>query len=358
MPYDMLVKLCTDFYSEEDIECAKDVLHESIHFTREASRRRIKRRGDSKKLHDFQDIMNAFLEFPTQDVPIYVCRDLHNLPPLSMNNFDMSGLIRNVEQFQQQVKILQDSHQTTTKAQLVISERLAQQAQPNTTPPSHTVVQTKVKCPPIPGKPTPSMNIPEVIHRSIFSDASSSSDSDDNVRMGSDDDILRLARIQGLIPEPTTQRTGRRRYSDVTRNGPPRRPSHHHQSRLNHTTGHKNGSGSDAHHTKHTSHAPDIVRGTGNSFHLRASGRTDANEVVHSRLSTGLFVSRLAKSTKPSHVERHIQSETGLIVKCEALVTKYDTYKSFYVRLTRKDQSQLMVSELWPKGIIVRPYYE
>jgi len=83
----MLVKLCTDVYCEEDIECAKDVLHESICHTRESSRRRIKRRGDTKKLHDVQDILNTFLELPTQDVPIFVCRDLHNLPPLSMNNF-------------------------------------------------------------------------------------------------------------------------------------------------------------------------------------------------------------------------------------------------------------------------------
>ena len=43
MPYDMLVKLCTDFYSEEDIACAKDILYESVIHTKEQARRRIKR---------------------------------------------------------------------------------------------------------------------------------------------------------------------------------------------------------------------------------------------------------------------------------------------------------------------------
>ena len=31
MPFDMLVKLCTDFYSEDDVECANDILFNSVY---------------------------------------------------------------------------------------------------------------------------------------------------------------------------------------------------------------------------------------------------------------------------------------------------------------------------------------
>ena len=57
MPYDiMLVNLCTNFYSEEDVECAKDILHESTHHIHDITRRMIKRRGDKNKLNDVQDM--------------------------------------------------------------------------------------------------------------------------------------------------------------------------------------------------------------------------------------------------------------------------------------------------------------
>jgi len=127
------------------------------------------------------------------------------------------------------MKILQESQQTTTKAQLVISDKLAQRFQQHTNFASPKVVQTD--------KPTTIVNIPVVTRRSIFSDGDASSDSDDeNTKTDEDDDILRLACIQGRVPTTTIQQTTRRRYSDAARDGIQRRPLHHSQSGPSHTT--------------------------------------------------------------------------------------------------------------------------
>jgi hypothetical protein len=100
--------------------------------------------------------------------------------------------------------------------------------------------------------------------------------------------------------------------------------------------------------------------GNGSNFRLRAaprSKRSDSKKTAF-RKSTGIFVSRIAKSTRSTLVEKHIEQETGLKVKCEALVTKYGTYMSFFVRIAPKDQRHLLAPDVWPKGAIVRPFYE
>lgn len=214
---------------------------------------------------------------------------------------------------------------------------------------------------PIPGIPSDSTSgtRTDVAHHSIFSDGgNSNSESDDNQddvqsiadSSGADDgDLIRLANIQG---RSVPQRHCKKQYSVVLMN----KPKTHHVQRRQPQEAPK-----DKLHREHNnssaSKSNDVVKGNGSSDHIRASRRSDAKS-SYSRRSTGLFVSRLAKATKPIHIEKHVQSETGLKVKCEALMTKYDSYTSFYVRVPYKDQSQLLISSLWPKGVIVRPFFE
>ena len=63
MPYEFISKLCTDFYNEEAVETAKDILFETA-FTANADKkpRNIRRRGAGKKQNDLHDILNVCLE--------------------------------------------------------------------------------------------------------------------------------------------------------------------------------------------------------------------------------------------------------------------------------------------------------
>jgi hypothetical protein len=108
------------FYGDADVDLARDILF-STSFPGTDGRqvpRKMKWRGMDKKREDVQEIVNIFLEMPPATVLglNYVARDLSKLPPLSMNNFDMSSIISNIETLQLHVKILQESHEDTVSS--------------------------------------------------------------------------------------------------------------------------------------------------------------------------------------------------------------------------------------------------
>ena len=55
LPYDMVVKLLGDFYSDDDVASAKNILYQTAFNDRDAPRL-IKRKGKDKSLNNIQDI--------------------------------------------------------------------------------------------------------------------------------------------------------------------------------------------------------------------------------------------------------------------------------------------------------------
>ena len=114
----MLVKLLTDFYSDDDITTAKAVLYDTAFCSRDTPRL-IKRKGKDKNISNVQDIVNIFLEMPPSSFPSYVAKDLSRLPPLSMNCFDIASLVKDIESLKIHTSILQESYESVVKAQLL-----------------------------------------------------------------------------------------------------------------------------------------------------------------------------------------------------------------------------------------------
>ena len=73
---------------------------------------------------------------------------------------------------------------------------------------------------------------------------------------------------------------------------------------------------------------------------------------------TGVFISRLDPKTTEYQVRQLIKRETGLHLRAAKLDTRFDTYSSFHVRGDKKVQDTLMCAELWPKGTLVKLFYE
>ena len=87
VPFDVLVKLMSDFYTDEVVEASKQVLFETAFSNRNAEpphQYSHKRRGQDKKSKNIPDIISVFLELPPHVTPSYVAKDLSNLPPLNM----------------------------------------------------------------------------------------------------------------------------------------------------------------------------------------------------------------------------------------------------------------------------------
>ena len=64
MQYEFISKLCMNFYSEEAVKTAKDILFETAFPANDKKTRKIRRRGGGKKQNDLHDILNICLEIP------------------------------------------------------------------------------------------------------------------------------------------------------------------------------------------------------------------------------------------------------------------------------------------------------
>ena len=116
--FDVIVKMCTDFYDGDVITVAKDDLMACVTLP-EDDKRSGRRRANLKEVH-MKDIVSILLEIKPEEVPVFLARDLNNVPPLSLNNFDMSRIILDMEKLKTQMKIIQEAQETALTAHVVL----------------------------------------------------------------------------------------------------------------------------------------------------------------------------------------------------------------------------------------------
>ncbi|XP_070549474.1 uncharacterized protein [Ptychodera flava] len=80
-------------------------------------------------------------------------------------------------------------------------------------------------------------------------------------------------------------------------------------------------------------------------------------KAVRSHPPFKFFITRFAPTTTPEAVISFIKNRCQVIVKCEQLKTKYDTYASFLIETTREFADKIRDPAIWPTGILVRRYY-
>ena len=73
-----------------------------------------------------QDIITIFYEINPGDEPLFVARNLNNVPPLSMNNFDMSHIIEEMGIIKSRLSVLQEAQETS----LTVHAALCKEATP------------------------------------------------------------------------------------------------------------------------------------------------------------------------------------------------------------------------------------
>ena len=100
MTQDLLVKLCTDFYGKGVIENANKLVFakcKSLNLDITLPRF-VRRQGHKKKQSDVLDIIGLCHEVGSK-LPVFVARDLSNLPSVSANSFDdVASLMRDTEE--------------------------------------------------------------------------------------------------------------------------------------------------------------------------------------------------------------------------------------------------------------------
>ena len=101
-----------------------------------------------------------------------------------------------------------------------------------------------------------------------------------------------------------------------------------------------------------------IITGSRSDYRICSSYPPRRDNCVY-RQCIGVFVSKLHKSTRMYHIERHdVYAVSGLLVKCNPLSTKVDTHSSYCTRTSEHDAKLLLISDMWPNNVIVKPYFK
>ena len=205
--FDVIVKKCTDFYDSDVIAVAKGDLMGCVTLP-EDDKRSGRRRVNLKEVH-MKDIVSILLEIKPQDVPVFLAGDLNNVPPKSLNNFDMSRIITEMEVLKSQMKINQEAQETALSAHVALCRETRDATDRSTSTPVRgrhspvtSPIQQVVTTTPVEQRSTNDNN------GSVCSDG----DNDRHHVTTVDDadaDIIRLAQTQGLIPDHSL-RTARR----------------------------------------------------------------------------------------------------------------------------------------------------
>ena len=155
-----------------------------------------------------------------EDVPLFVANHLHNLPPLSMDNFNMSRVIPDMDTIKLQVKILKGA-QISFAAHVATCREKSRDINVAVSPTLHIPLGRHSPQPPTPTPP------PLVAHTHI-GDQLAVQDTDDQDQRtntprehrsiadngGNDEDLRRLAIIQGRLSLISPHRSRDRRTNN------------------------------------------------------------------------------------------------------------------------------------------------
>ena len=310
------------------------------------------------------------------------------LPPMSLNNFDMSRILTDMKVLKLQMEIIQEAQETALSAHVALCRETRDATEHSTSTPVRAVHS------PVTSSIRQVVTTSPVEQRSTNDNNGTVSSDDDNdghhvtTEDDADADIIRLAQTQGLIPDhslrtPRRQlvpRTVRQREvqldenplaepttsesnyaspppppNQTNYNGRPYHNDHHPRDANNHGRGGGPGTDNRAHNAQNSrgnNNSNGIITVNGEYFDLRAAQQTQRKK----KQRVGLFLSRVRPDFQCRDVVSRVRQVTGLTVRCELIPTRYDTYRSYCLRASSREIDRLMNGSLWLRGVIVKEY--
>lgn len=113
---DNVVKLCSDFYSEEDTELSKSNLFDIVH----PPDRYIKRRGQNKTKDNLMDMCTIFYSL---DIATFVAHTLSKLPPITSHEFGVGKILREIEALKVVMKNIGETYTSSSSNELEAKTR-------------------------------------------------------------------------------------------------------------------------------------------------------------------------------------------------------------------------------------------
>ena len=337
LPFDILSKLCCDFYAEAEIVKAKEVLYATafLHMDECDRPRMIGRRGASKATSDVEDMLKELLALPPANIPMYVAADLSKIPPVGPNNFNFANIMNDVKTLKEQMCVLREAVDVNLAAHSALCSN--SDATSNKTPAEETPLPSTSQEPHVQSSPTLVKEVATLVNDVDSTDERTTSDEEEEA-------------LEALVQKARQRRTLR---SSSNHAQPLRTAGNNREPRPSaHPT--------DARSTDVQKQQGKLITGNGRGFALKATAhrtaKSNGNPTV--RATTGIFVTRLAQATRPKDVAKHVRQETGQNCRCEPLTTRHDSYRSFCIRCPAKVRQALLNPNVWPRGALVREYKE
>ncbi|XP_028173003.1 uncharacterized protein LOC114361969 [Ostrinia furnacalis] len=100
-----LVKICSSFFTTEQIENSNILLFQAV----PSELKRKIRKGKGKENRELYDIISFFKATDQDVLPIFVARDLEKLPPITFDHLDVSKLLKDLVRVQTEIETLKSS---------------------------------------------------------------------------------------------------------------------------------------------------------------------------------------------------------------------------------------------------------
>ena len=345
MPIDTVSRICSQFYTEESVFEAKELLFEAV----KTAMRFRRYNGENKKEQHMGDIIKVLLEAELEDTPLFTAQTLSNLPALSVDCMDSLQLRTDIESIKQQLRMMQSNHNELTdlvklKCQIDEEKELNQTTK-------QTAEQDKVSA---------IVDVPEENNISgSTSDPADDVPGDDCGRANNNDLGIELSnRFAPLAAAGEHNQGGHRRtHSRVFTNNNRAQwnsgPSYHDKSSA-HADPHRGQMRSQGRGYRQPKQE-DIVYGSGSSMHLKPA--QDSSSAEGNRICSGIFVTKLDPRTTVRDIANAVELHTGYRVKPEKMPTKHSSYSSFYIRCERNVRHMLLDASIWPRKSWAKPFY-
>lgn len=377
MPLDVIVKLTADFYPAGDIAVGKEVIYDIV----KPTERLRKRRGDSAGKEDARDICKMMLQTDVDKLPTFVAKNLSNLPPMTIESFDVCGLMKNMEEMKNTVRCLVENQSTlsSTVRNLAVKMNYEKEESGSSSRKSGSI-ETRSH---------PYTSVKEVVDNPTVNTNTAVKELADtpNVRTTAVKEVLVIPTddtntvVKEVVDSPTVSTSNDCLEADDDNDST-------HYVTLDFTTGTQDSSltlynvsvrnnFSVLNGPRHSSPIPApvqpairreeairVVHGMGKYATVQTQPRSqrkmkprDDTNSHSNRTVIGLFISRLPQRMTARQMELRIRREARVNVRVEKLQTRYPTYSSFFIRCDSHVRRSLSDPSIWPQGALVKPFY-
>lgn len=102
-----LLQICESNFSDAEVEKAKEIISKTLEL-------RLTRKGEGKKKRILQDLITAIKEKDPSQLPVFVAKDLHRLPPVTFDHVDATTLLKDILLLKQDVQAIKSDYVRST----------------------------------------------------------------------------------------------------------------------------------------------------------------------------------------------------------------------------------------------------